>query len=74
MQMTRARCAKCNWTYDVAAAPMPIDDWVRASNAAHCPMCANRARNTVAPPRDLTAEERAHKARLAAAPPSSANE
>jgi rubredoxin len=77
MQMFRARCGNCQWTYDVVTQPMPLDVWVRVARAAICPMCGIPDVRTVAvPPRDLTEAETQHKLRLltAASSPSSANE
>lgn len=66
MQMFRARCNVCGWTYDTVVLPMPITEAARVIGASHCPMCANHRGNTCAAPRDLTDAERVHKARLVA--------
>lgn len=62
MQMFRARCRDCQWEFDVVALPMPITLAARAIGKTCCPMCANRVGNVVAPSRQLTDLERAHKA------------
>lgn len=64
MQMTRSKCKKCDWIFDVVSAPMPVTDWCRALKGSCCPMCGNRAGNTLAQERPLTDAEIAHKHKI----------
>jgi len=64
MQMFRTKCAACDWTFDVAALPMPITAAARVMKHAACPMCGNVKDNTCGASRPLTREEALHKSRL----------
>lgn len=64
MQMFRATCRKCGWTFDVVALPLPLTLAVRAMENTCCPMCTNCVDNTIGAQRALTDAERAHKAKL----------
>lgn len=78
MQMFRATCGACGWTYDCIAIPVPILLAADLIQSSHCPMCGNRNRNTVGAIRDLTDAERAHLTAIAEhgvmAPPPSKND
>jgi hypothetical protein len=62
MQMTRACCRRCAHEFDLVALPLVAADAIKGMTRP-CPMCGNASRNTLAPPRDLTAAEQADKAR-----------
>ena len=68
MQMMQARCADCEWVFDVVAIPM---EGMKAGIAALkrgacCPMCGNDRRQSIlmANPSPLTEQEAAHKRKL----------
>lgn len=67
MQMMQARCADCEWVFDVVTSPAPITVWAKtAQRRACCPMCGNdnKSRITLANPRPLTEQEANHKRKL----------
>lgn len=66
MQMFRAKCAGCDWSFDVVVLPMDLTLAADLMMQSNCPMCGNCEANTVAPARELTDEERSHKAALEA--------
>lgn len=66
MHMLRGRCDACGWEYDIIVLPMPLAIAAQAMAAPHCPICGNRAGNTVTAPRSLTEDERIHKAAVMA--------
>lgn len=59
MQMIRARCAKCDWVFDIMAIPAPALR-MKVVGKAHCPMCCNVKGNLMADPRPLTEAEAEH--------------
>lgn len=68
MQMMQARCAECEWVFDIVAIPM---EGMKAATGAMkrgscCPMCGNDKRQKIlmANPRPLTEQEANHKRKL----------
>lgn len=63
MQMLRATCAECSWTFDVEALflPMRIDIVPHVMFGLSCPMCGNNKDHMMAEPRALTSDEAKHK-------------
>ena len=61
MQMLRAKCRDCAWTYDCVSLPMETMAAATAIGSVRCPMCGNGKGNTIADPRELTPDERRHK-------------
>lgn len=61
MQMMRARCAACSWTFDLVALPGPATDVANTmQRRAACPLCYH-GRSYMADPRPLTVDEIAAK-------------
>lgn len=66
MQMLRAKCARCEWEYDVVTLPMSAALAPRVMLSSACPMCGNRKANTIASPRLLSDVEAGHKRKVLA--------
>jgi hypothetical protein len=64
-EMLRTACARCAWVFDVIALPAPIDVCAPPMQHAYCPLCGNLKGNTIAPARELTAEESEHYVKVA---------
>lgn len=61
MQMMRAKCCKCNWTFDVASLPgTAIEVAKTAMKRSRCPLCYATGA-VLAPTRALTDDEIAAK-------------
>lgn len=61
MQMMRATCTQCNWTFDVASLPGSVSDATKAMLARSlCPICYSKGA-VMASPRPLTPDEIAAK-------------
>jgi len=67
MTMTRGRCKRCVWEFDLVAPPMPVTEAAKACREKCCPMGGTGSGEVmVCTSRALTAEELAHKQKVTA--------